>query len=74
MAKTRRPDGKPETKADKRFFKARESGYQGALDENGRKLTPKQFDKRVKQMREQARTSLSRHADEIRREQKRGRR
>jgi hypothetical protein len=70
MAKTRRPDGKPETPADKRFFDARESGYRGATDEHGRKLTPRQLTKREAQMRERARTSLSRMADQARRGQR----
>ena len=32
---TRRPDGKPETGADKRFFDARETGYKGPVDQDG---------------------------------------
>lgn len=38
MAKSRRLDGKPETDADKRFYKERESGYTGPLDQNGRRV------------------------------------
>jgi hypothetical protein len=34
-APTRRPDGKPETEADKRFFDLRESGYTGPIDQDG---------------------------------------
>jgi hypothetical protein len=34
---TRRPDGKPETDADARFFDLRESGYTGPVDQDGRK-------------------------------------
>ena len=33
---TRRADGKPETKADKKFFDLRESGYKGPIDHNGK--------------------------------------
>jgi hypothetical protein len=36
---TRRPDGKPETPADTRFFDLRESGYTGPIDQDGRKDT-----------------------------------
>lgn len=36
---TRRVDGRPETAADKRFFDLRESGYQGPIDQDGRKVT-----------------------------------
>ena len=36
---TRRPDGRPETAADKRFFDLRESGYIGPIDQDGRKVT-----------------------------------
>lgn len=36
---TRRPDGKPETPADTRFFTLRESGYAGPIDQDGRKVT-----------------------------------
>jgi hypothetical protein len=36
---TRRVDGKPETAADKRFFDLRESGYDGPIDQDGRKVT-----------------------------------
>jgi hypothetical protein len=32
---SRRPDGKPETATDKRFFDLRESGYEGPVDHNG---------------------------------------
>lgn len=32
---TRRPDGKPGTAADKRFFDLRESGYTGPVDQDG---------------------------------------
>lgn len=35
---SRRVDGKPETKADKKFFDARESGYKGWLDQNGNRV------------------------------------
>ena len=38
-ASTRRPDGRPETAADKRFFDLRESGYRGPIDQDGRKVT-----------------------------------
>ena len=34
---TRRPDGKPETPADTRFFDLRESGYLGPVDQDGYK-------------------------------------
>ena len=34
-APTRRPDGKPETDADTRFFDLRESGYTGPIDQDG---------------------------------------
>ena len=33
---SRRPDRKPETAADRRFFDLRESGYTGPIDEHGR--------------------------------------
>ncbi|MFE3178683.1 hypothetical protein ACFXPA_44120 [Amycolatopsis sp. NPDC059090] len=36
--RTRRPDGRPETPADKRFFDLRESGYRGPIDQDGRKV------------------------------------
>ena len=36
---TRRVDGKPETAADTRFFELRESGYDGPVDQDGRKVT-----------------------------------
>ncbi len=36
---TRRPDGRPETAADTRFFDLRESGYVGPVDQDGRKVT-----------------------------------
>ena len=36
---TRRVDGRPETAADKRFFDLRESGYEGPVDQDGRKVT-----------------------------------
>jgi hypothetical protein len=36
---TRRADGKPETKADKKFFDLRESGYDGPIDRDGNKVT-----------------------------------
>jgi len=36
---TRRADGKPETAADTRFFDLRESGYDGPVDQDGRKVT-----------------------------------
>jgi hypothetical protein len=32
---SRRADGKPETKADRKFFDLRESGWKGAIDRNG---------------------------------------
>jgi hypothetical protein len=32
---TRRPDGQPETDADRRFFDLRESGYRGPIDQDG---------------------------------------
>jgi hypothetical protein len=31
---TRRPGGKPETAADRRFFDLRESGYTGPIDQD----------------------------------------
>lgn len=34
---TRRPDGQPETEADRRFFDERESGYTGPLTRDGRR-------------------------------------
>ena len=34
---TRRPDGQPETEADKRFFDEREAGYDGPLNGDGRR-------------------------------------
>ena len=36
---TRRADSKPETAADTRFFDLRESGYDGPVDQDGRKVT-----------------------------------
>jgi hypothetical protein len=36
---TRRADGRPETAADTRFFDLRESGYDGPIDQDGRKVT-----------------------------------
>jgi hypothetical protein len=36
---TRRPDGKPETGADKRFFDLRESGYTGPVNQDGYAVT-----------------------------------
>jgi hypothetical protein len=36
---TRRVDGRPETAADTRFFDLRESGYDGPVDQDGRKVT-----------------------------------
>ena len=36
---TRRPDRRPETAADTRFFDLRESGYDGPVDQDGRKAT-----------------------------------
>ena len=36
---TRRADGRPETAGDKRFFELRESGYEGPVDQDGRKVT-----------------------------------
>jgi hypothetical protein len=36
--KTRRPDGKPETAADRRFFDLREAGYRGPIDQDGNKV------------------------------------
>ena len=36
---TRRVDGRPETTADTRFFDLRESGYDGPIDQDGRKVT-----------------------------------
>lgn len=39
MAKwSRRADGRPETKADKKFFDLRESGYKGPIDRHGNKV------------------------------------
>lgn len=32
---TRRPDGKPETPADTRFFNLRRAGYTGPIDQDG---------------------------------------
>ena len=37
---TRRVDGEPETDADRRFFDERESGYDGPLDQDGRRPDP----------------------------------
>ena len=37
---TRRPDGKPETDADKRFFDLRASGYTGPIDQDGNIADP----------------------------------
>lgn len=37
MSKSRRFDGKPETKADRKFFDLRESGYKGPIDQDGNK-------------------------------------
>ncbi len=37
--RTRRVDGKPETVADARFFDLREAGYDGPIDQDGRKVT-----------------------------------
>ena len=34
-AATRRPDGKPETETDKRFFDLQDSGYTGPIDQDG---------------------------------------
>lgn len=34
--KTRRPDGRPETAADKRFFDLRARGWTGPIDRSGR--------------------------------------
>jgi hypothetical protein len=39
MTTTRRPDGRPETPADTRFFDLRESGYLGPIDQDGNKVT-----------------------------------
>lgn len=36
---SRRPDGKPETPADTRFFDLRESGYRGPIDQDGYQVT-----------------------------------
>jgi len=36
---TRRVDGRSETAADTRFFDLRESGYDGPVDQDGRKVT-----------------------------------
>ena len=36
---TRRVDGRPETAADTRLFDLRESGYDGPVDQDGRKVT-----------------------------------
>lgn len=35
--KSRRWDGEPETKADKKFFDLRASGYKGPIDRDGNK-------------------------------------
>lgn len=35
---TRRLDGKPETKADKKFLDLRETGYRGPIDQDGNKV------------------------------------
>ena len=35
---TRRVDSRPETAADKRFFDLRESGYDGPIDQDSRKV------------------------------------
>ena len=37
QARTRRPDGRPETARDRRFFDLRESGYTGPINQDGRK-------------------------------------
>lgn len=34
---SRRWDGEPETKADRKFFDLRESGYKGSIDQDGNK-------------------------------------
>ena len=36
---TRRVDGRAENAADMRFFNPRESGYDGPIDQDGRKVT-----------------------------------
>jgi hypothetical protein len=37
QGRTRRWDGKPESKADRKFFDLRESGYKGPIDQDGNK-------------------------------------
>jgi hypothetical protein len=37
--RTRRPDGKPETPADRRFFDLRKSAYTGPIDQDGYAVT-----------------------------------
>ena len=39
MGRSRRVDGKPETKADKKFFDLRGSGYKGPINQNGDMVT-----------------------------------
>lgn len=39
---TRRPDGKPETDEDTRFFDLRASGYEGPIDQDGYAVTETQ--------------------------------
>lgn len=34
-APSRRPDGKPETEKDRKFFDLRESGWTGPIDQHG---------------------------------------
>ncbi len=40
---SRRPDGQPETDADRRFFDLRESGYAGWIDQDGRAVDGPEF-------------------------------
>ncbi|MBP2330618.1 hypothetical protein JOF56_011003 [Kibdelosporangium banguiense] len=39
MSASRNPGGRPESESDTRFFDLRESGYTGAINEQGHKVT-----------------------------------
>ena len=43
MTQTRRPDGKPETPADTKFFDQRAAGYRGPIDQHGNATTEQTF-------------------------------
>ena len=43
MTQTRRPDGKPETAADSKFFDQRAAGYRGPIDQHGNATTEQGF-------------------------------